>query len=804
MAYALKYQINYKNILDVSCRIDIELDGYAGDVISVKGHGGNACTISHVNDNLDKYDPIIESKAEINLIQQGQIDIAELQTSADFDFRVRYFESGNLEWEGFIIPDGIQDSYQATPYILSITATDGLNWLKGKEFRYSFGGQRNYLLYLRQIFHWQGLSGGLQTEMPIRWVCTLENLEYPGDMLSNPDLQIDYKGIIDQDANKEKETSGKKKSMYWVLENIAKSMGARIYQAGGRWNVERVNDVVTGSYSYMECDSAGTITGPTPIDVNKTVSGVGRGGDYEFIREDAIVTVKPGVKKVIVTYKPQIFDTILPNGDFELVVSNTVLYWRKLDSRDLIDPGNLIYWWNQLGVTTQAIAPSPGIYGESKYSVGFPIEPDATGSNYALLYDSDTSRGIAVPIDTSIWDTFTLQFKYTVNELNAAWIDPAVNIRMWYIESDNDAHTVVELSELQVYGYWKRNVTNDSPIPINRVNGQQDVGDVVQVVFNNNGDISMPYNAVRGVQRGLLNGLTFILLPSSTIHTTVIDDIKLAPTSKKSEVWEVEQTGSTFTMEQEIENEIGSAYTGFYWSNYTKSWGNTFRDFQFKDTIGLSKNLIDKAAMQSGNYSPVNGGEQPSDNWIRTPHIPVQENTEYTLSGHGPASTTAARLCFYDASDTFISSVNAMGPGDTDPVTFTTPPNTAYVGINVANAVGIGLNPSDNEYANSVQLELGPNATTYEPYTTPTIFEGELSKILSYAVLRNNALPSRVMQCSIKGPVKYGDIISFDGLTGKYMILQMDKNTEDESSQVIAIEVRNDAVSMEPVKHYGK
>src|SRR5690606_14844773 len=175
--------------------------------------------------------------------------------------------------------------------------------------------------------------------------------------------------------------------------------------------------------------------------------------------------------------------------------------------------------------------------------------------------------------------------------------------------------------------------------PINRVNGQQDVGDVVQVVFNNNGDISMHFNSTRGVQRGLLNGLTFILLPSSTIHTTVIDDIKLAPTSKKSEVWEEEQTGSTFTMEQEIENEIGSAYTGFYWSNYTKSWGNTFRDFEFSD-----------------------GAE-----------------------------------------------------------------------------------------------------------------EGTLSELLAKAVLRNNALPSRVMQCSIKGPVKYGDILSFDGLTGKYMILQMDK-----------------------------
>src|SRR5690606_39860468 len=113
----------------------------------------------------------------------------------------------------------------------------------------------------------------------------------------------------------------------------------------------------------------------------------------------------------------------------------------------------------------------------------------------------------------------------------------------------------------------------------------------------------MPYNAVRGVQRGLLNGLTFILLPSSTIHTTVIDDIKLAPTSKKSEVWEVEQTGSTFTMEQEIENEIGSAYTGFYWSNYTKSWGNTFRDRSEEHTSELQsrENLVCRLLLEKKN-----------------------------------------------------------------------------------------------------------------------------------------------------------------------------------------------------------
>src|SRR5690606_29005249 len=337
--------------------------------------------------------------------------------------------------------------------------------------------------------------------------------------------------------------------------------------------------------------------------------------------------------------------------------------------------------------------------------------------------------------------------------------------------------------------------------PINRVDGQQDVGDVVQVVFNNNGDISMPFNAVRGVQRGLLNGLTFILLPSSTVHTTVIDDIKLAPTSKKSEVWEVEQTGSTFTVEQEIEHEIGSAYTGFYWSNYTKSWGNTFRDFEFKDTVS-GKNFIDKSQLLSGGYM-TNGGIDPSNHWVRAPKIPILPNTQYTLSGHGPVPATSARICFYDSIDNFISAINALS-FDLSPVTFISPANAYSVGINVENGVDIGSDPTNSQYAGSVMLEKGDKATTYEPYIIPTLYEGELSILLAKAVLRNNCLPSRVMQCSIKGPVKYGDILSFDGLTGKYMILQMDKNTEDESSQVIAIEVRNDAVSMEPVKHYGK
>lgn len=129
-----------------------------------------------------------------------------------------------------------------------------------------------------------------------------------------------------------------------------------------------------------------------------------------------------------------------------------------------------------------------------------------------------------------------------------------------------------------------------------------------------------------------------------------------------------------------------------------------------------SRNLIDKSLMLSGNYSPVNGNVSPSNNWIRTPHIAISENTQYTLSGYDDVNIASARFVFFDSAGTFISSVMSEGVGITTPVTVTSPPGAAFIGINVANVIDIGLNPTDNQYANSVQFELGDTATAYQPF----------------------------------------------------------------------------------------
>src|SRR5690606_13489546 len=54
------------------------------------------------------------------------------------------------------------------------------------------------------------------------------------------------------------------------------------------------------------------------VDITRTISGRGQGGDYEFIREDALLTVKPALGKVDVEYDSDRRENIIPNGGFDV------------------------------------------------------------------------------------------------------------------------------------------------------------------------------------------------------------------------------------------------------------------------------------------------------------------------------------------------------------------------------------------------------------------------------------------------------------------------------------------------------
>lgn len=327
---AVKYTIPYRSIDDTQWRIDILNDSYTDDPITVRGFGDNACTIEYDGGVDDPFDnPVVSSKANIQLINQGEVDMDELQEANERDFIVEVYRGNVLKWKGYLITDNIQQSYLPAPSVVQLSAIDGLNMLGGISFSINNlpappgGAIRCPLNWLRLVlFREQNL--GLM--LPIRWHIGLANIVTEDDPLAGLMPWSPYgEGIEDKDCR-------------YILEGIVKCMkGARIFQADGAWNIFPPIDIIGGEFTYNECDA--TLGIPTitqhSVDINRLVVGSNEGGgDYYFIREDALITVKPPLNKVDVEYDADRRENILPNGGFDIWPLGSLAHWSFADRPD--------------------------------------------------------------------------------------------------------------------------------------------------------------------------------------------------------------------------------------------------------------------------------------------------------------------------------------------------------------------------------------------------------------------------------------------------------------------------------------
>ena len=328
---AVKYTIPYRSIDDTPWRVDISTAAYAGDPIPVRGSAGNACTIEYDGGVDDPFDnPVVSSKANMQLINQGELDMDELQYAGDRDFVVEVYRDNVLKWKGYLITDNIQQPFLSTPYVVQLSAIDGLNMLEGISYTHSnlqTEGQgiaiRSPLNYLRQCLF---ASSNLGLMLPIRWYVGLEALTTEDDAIAG---MMEWSPYGDGFIVGQSSDGTIYQNCRYIVEGLVKAFGCRIFQADGAWHVMRTTDIIGGSFTYNECDATlglPTITTHT-VDITRTISGRGQGGDYEFIREDALLTVKPALGVVDVEYDSDRRENILPNGGLDVWSLGIPLYW---------------------------------------------------------------------------------------------------------------------------------------------------------------------------------------------------------------------------------------------------------------------------------------------------------------------------------------------------------------------------------------------------------------------------------------------------------------------------------------------
>lgn len=142
MAFAVKYRSEWTDINGVDWRYDVEEDGYSGAIIPMFPTDA-PLSIEYLTFSDDLLtDPIKGSTATLNIECRTNFQYIGLYSEADLTFKAKVYRGATptLYWQGWVGND-YTEPYDATPYTVKITASDGLGLLKYIDFKDESGNE---------------------------------------------------------------------------------------------------------------------------------------------------------------------------------------------------------------------------------------------------------------------------------------------------------------------------------------------------------------------------------------------------------------------------------------------------------------------------------------------------------------------------------------------------------------------------------------------------------------------------------------------------------------------------------------
>lgn len=251
--YGVRYRLEYKPHGGGVSRVDILKRGYSGSIEEVEGSGEPFILSYRGESNQDIFTPIVSSEAQIGLNSTYNHQFLELFTTDEREVQVVKYYNDVEEWRGYVLPMLFEEDYITKKnYPVTITASDQLADLK----TYLFTNDSNQILTqsLSLIDVVRYCLRKTDINLTIRESINV----FPSTLTVNADTSIFNTVFVDAKAYLE---NGEPKDCDYVLREVLKSFGARLFQANGRWNLEAIDQKKYISIPYREFNLLGTYLG---------------------------------------------------------------------------------------------------------------------------------------------------------------------------------------------------------------------------------------------------------------------------------------------------------------------------------------------------------------------------------------------------------------------------------------------------------------------------------------------------------------------------------------------------------------
>lgn len=545
----VKYSATWKNFKDQSCKVELDVSGYTGDIIELRAVQNNAVVLTY--DSQDPFEAIVNSKADISLYNQGNIDVSELQLAGDKDIRVNVYvdDLATIFWTGYMIPDGIKNPFKSAPYQLNLTATDGLMLLSDLDFNIVKG---DYVV--SEIIDTVFSELNLGIPLPTVWY--------------NP-MKGYYDGIAIKDRPVNKKLYNGRKCL-WLLEGVLKAISSRIYQKDGEWIIEQ-----------LEYNS------------HKTTKEIGING-HRLINDDAYLTVRPALLGVDVNYNYSKNENVITNGGFDEVNPDTNLPYNWIIT-DPVDPNTHSEYFGY----------------KNRDDIGLQVKMDTVFSEKANIDAFTCFKGFQMHFDFMPVSGFPTDEDGFLSNLT----DPLFSLIFTYTCKGgrfyNNVTNQYEYLPERVYyltefGYFKLSSGTESSvkftIPDLLQNRKIKLGDVIQVSFDKFGDIKLPNpgNIDRGdtwPNPATESYFSVIIFESSLANTVSMYGNFEVIVSNTKDVHQVRKVDSSYTEVEQVELDISTSFNSFYDSDIKGLEKNTNSDYKFL-IDGQNLNLSESVGYQ--------------------------------------------------------------------------------------------------------------------------------------------------------------------------------------------------------------
>lgn len=216
-------------------RLNIYKENYNGGSSEI--FGNITITKSAVENVLD---PIRGTGLQLSLEANPQLTFDEFALSDEFTFKTELLKDGFVIYEGYIKPDGTQQSYVNDEWLINVESTDSLGALKDLSFVKSDG-----TFYTGKLSFYEIIEACLNRTHLTLNINTSVNIEYNGYTGSNilKDVYVNSERFI-KDIN-----DNVLMDCNEVLTSVLNLFSGVITQQDGKWWIYRPNDLQATGYT---------------------------------------------------------------------------------------------------------------------------------------------------------------------------------------------------------------------------------------------------------------------------------------------------------------------------------------------------------------------------------------------------------------------------------------------------------------------------------------------------------------------------------------------------------------------------